>query len=389
MPRAQAAPLCVFIHDSIRAQAQRRPDAIALQDERGVRYSYARLEQFSSQWAQRLRRHGVGPEVKVGLCMARSCDMIVAALAILKAGGAYVSLDPSYPMEGLRKQVHDAQLQLILVDDAQPVAAELGAPQCLHWTAEDVSSECSSAPDVALSCDNLAYVVYTSGSTGQPKGVGVSHRALMQHVSAIVSDYGLSPEDCAMQFASLSFDASVEQWAGPLCAGARLFIRGDELWTPEQALRVLRDQAVTWFEMPPGLLLELARAALARGERIPVRACTAGGEAIARESLQTILRAIAPAPLINAYGPTEAVISPMTWHASDAAQCTTPYALIGRTVGARRAYESSMSVVASRAVTFIARDLRPSASCQIRMRRSRARACTARVIWLASRQTAM
>ena len=178
--------------------------------------------------------------------------MIVGALAILKAGGAYVSLDPSYPLERLRTVVADAKLSLIVGERAQPIAAKLGVERCVWLDEDDVGGEPDTAPVVQLSGENLAYVVYTSGSTGRPKGVGVSHAALAQHIAAIGADYGMTPDDCSLHFASLSFDAGVEQWASPLTHGARLFIRGDALWSAERAVRCCARRGVSWFEMPRG-----------------------------------------------------------------------------------------------------------------------------------------
>jgi len=338
-PRVPArAPTTLFVHEAISAQAAVRPDAIALRGESGAGYSYAQLDQLSSQWAHRLRRYGVGPEVRVGLCLGRSPDMILAALAISKAGGAYVALDPSYPLERLRAIVEDAQLALIVTQRTQLVAAELDVARRIWFDAEYVGDESVKAPALVLSPHNLAYIVYTSGSTGRPKGVAVSHGPLAQHIAAAGADYGMQPEDCAVHFASLSFDAGVEQWVSPLVHGARLVVRGDELWSTERTLAVLREHNVSWFDATPGYLQELARTALSRGERVRLRGCIAGGEALQRESLSVILQAIEPALLINCYGPTEAVITPMTWHVADASQCQTAYAPIGRVVGARSAY---------------------------------------------------
>jgi amino acid adenylation domain-containing protein/non-ribosomal peptide synthase protein (TIGR01720 family) len=328
-----------FVHVHIDQLAAEQPDAIALDGETGeAPWTYARLERTSNQWAARLRELGVGPESKVGLCVSRSPRMVMAALAILKAGAAYVPLDPSYPLARLRAGVVDDGVHCVLGERSVAPGAQLGAATLLCCDVDDVSGYPTQRPDVALHGEHLAYVVYTSGSTGRPKGVGVSHAALAQHVAAIGRDYGMRRDDCALHFASIGFDAGTEQWVSPLVHGARLFIRGDELWSAERALEVLRERKVSWFEMPPGYLHELARAALERGERLQLRACSAGGEAVSRETLLTMLQAVHPAPVINGYGPTETVITPMTWHAYDSATCSTAYAPIGRVIGPRASY---------------------------------------------------
>ncbi|HET8938445.1 MAG TPA: amino acid adenylation domain-containing protein, partial [Polyangiales bacterium] len=335
-PQREAADAAQpFVHVRIDQRAAERPDAIALEGETGeAPWTYARLEQLSNQWACRLRELGVGPESRVGLCVSRSPRMVMGALAILKAGAAYVPLDPSYPRQRLQAIIEDAGVRCVLGEQQ----TQLRAAAVLCLDVEDVSGYCAQRPQFALSGDHLAYVVYTSGSTGRPKGVGVSHSALMQHVAAIGCDYGMRPEDCALHFASIGFDAGVEQWVSPLAHGARLFIRGDDLWSAERALQVLREREVSWFEMPPGYLQELARAALERGQRLQLRACSAGGEAVSRDGLSLMLRAVSPAPVINGYGPTESVITPMTWHARAATDCNTAYAPIGRVIGPRRSY---------------------------------------------------
>jgi amino acid adenylation domain-containing protein len=331
-------PESLFVHTCVALQAERRPDAVALEDERGVRYSYAQLERAANQSAQRLRQYGVGPEVKVGLCLQRSSEMVMATLAISKAGGAYVSLDPSYPSERLRAIASDAGLALIITERQQLVAAQLGVARLVFLDAEDVRGEPPAAPSVALSPENLAYVVYTSGSTGKPKGVGVSHAALTRHLAAIGADYRMTEADCALHFASLSFDAGIEQWASPLMYGARVFVRGDELWSAQQALELFRERGVSWFDVPPGYVRELAHAALERNETLHLRACSASAEALSRETLGLVLEAVGPAPVVNGYGPTEAVITPMTWHVRELSECTAAYAPIGRVVGPRRGY---------------------------------------------------
>ncbi|MEY4582041.1 MAG: hypothetical protein RL701_6744, partial [Pseudomonadota bacterium] len=322
-----------FVHLRIAEQARLRPTAIALQGERAQdALSYAELDRLSNQWAQRLRASGVGPDVLVGLCTSRSPRMVVGALAVLKAGGAYVALDPSYPLDRLRSIVADAGVSCLLAERSQPIAAELGAGAC-HWLdSDDVSHESSEAPTSGLSPRNLAYVVYTSGSTGTPKGVGVEHGAWAEHIAAIGVNYGMRADDCALHFASMSFDVGVEQWACPLTHGARVFIRGDELWSAERAIQLMREHGITWLDASPAYLRELAEYALAHDTTLPLRACLVGGEALSRENLGIILRALGAAPLINAYGPTEAVITPMTWRATPSA---TAYAPIGRAVGAR------------------------------------------------------
>jgi len=338
-----------FVHVCVAEQARLRPDAVALQAESGELTTYAQLERSANQWAQRLRACGVREESRVGLLFERSPRTLLAALAVWKAGAAFVALDPSQAPSRLASMLADAGAHVILTERTQLTAAELGV-QCLWLDADDVSSEPSEPPAVALTEHHLAYLVYTSGSTGRPKAVAVAHGALTQHLEAIGRDYSVSAEDCVLQFAPLSFDASLEQWAGALMHGARVFVRGAELWSAERAFELVRSYAISVLDVPPAYLRELAEHALARGELLPVRLCVVGGEALPRESLERISLALGSGRLVNAYGPTEAVITPMTWHGPvDVSTVSTAYAPIGRVVGARASYvlDADLNLAAS------------------------------------------
>ena len=337
----------MLVHERIAEHARVRPDAVALEGESGETLTYAVLERRANQWAQRLRACGVRGESRVGLLLDRSPRMLLAAVSVWKAGAAFVALDPSQPVTRLESMLQDAGVNVLLSERTlQPTAAAMNIARCLWLDADDVSAESDAALTIALTERHLAYLIYTSGSTGRPKAVAVEHGALVQHLEAIGRDYGLTADDCALEFAPISFDASVEQWAAPLVHGARVFIRGAELWSAEQALELIRTRGISSMQVPPAYLRQLAEAALARSEHLPLRMSSVGGEALPRESLERILLALGPAELVNAYGPTEAVITPMTWHAAPGG--STAYAPIGRVVGPRASYvlDADLNLVA-------------------------------------------
>ena len=177
---------------------------------------------------------GVKPEVKVGIAVERSMEMIVGLLAILKAGGAYVPLDPEYPQERLNYMVADSGISLLLsqghIINRIPRSPELPVLELelLDWK---VGLETN--PGITLHRDNLAYVIYTSGSTGKPKGVMVAHGPLAMHLAAIRQIYDVQPGDRELMFFSMNFDAAAEQWMTPLSSGATIVVPSAQ-WTRDR-----------------------------------------------------------------------------------------------------------------------------------------------------------
>ncbi|MBH3510366.1 amino acid adenylation domain-containing protein, partial [Pseudomonas aeruginosa] len=175
-------------------------------------------------------------------------------------------------------------------------------------------------------------VIYTSGSTGQPKGVAVSQAALVAHCQAAARTYGVGPGDCQLQFASISFDAAAEQLFVPLLAGARVLLGDAGQWSAQHLADEVERHAVTILDLPPAYLQQQAEELRHAGRRIAVRACILGGEAWDASLLTQ--QAVQAEAWFNAYGPTEAVITPLAWH------CRTQEGgapAIGRALGARRA----------------------------------------------------
>ncbi|WP_416146531.1 condensation domain-containing protein, partial [Pseudomonas rhodesiae] len=176
---ARDYPQNQWVHHLIEAQAKRQPQATALVFAE-QRIDYAELNRRANRLAHRLIEAGVGPDVRVGLAVERSFDMVIGLLAVLKAGGAYVPLDPDYPRERLAYMLDDSGVQLLLTQ--APLLGQLPIPQGLETLILGESSYeqySEQNPAVALDGENLAYVIYTSGSTGQPKGAGNRHSALL------------------------------------------------------------------------------------------------------------------------------------------------------------------------------------------------------------------
>ena len=320
-----------LIADRMRAQ----PDAVAV--EMGDRaLSYAELDARARALAHRLVARGVGPDVRVGIAMKRSPEAIVAFLGVLMAGGAYVPLDVALPPDRLARMIDDSGMTLLLAHrellprlPGSPGVERLLFDEFAHDESDDV-------PLPAVHPDNLAYVIYTSGSTGHPKGVAVSHGPLAMHCAATAAIYGMRAGSREFHFMSFSFDGAHERWLTPLVIGARIALRDDELWTAERTLAALGHHGATNAAFPPAYLSQLADAAQAAGEAPPVELYVFGGEAMPRASYEQVRTALRPRTLINGYGPTETVVTPMIWKArAEDPTFDCAYAPIGRPVGER------------------------------------------------------
>ncbi|WP_375745201.1 non-ribosomal peptide synthase/polyketide synthase [Corallococcus interemptor] len=289
-------------HERFAQWAARAPDATALvfQDQR---VSYRELERRANQLAHRLSGLGVGPEVRVALCLERSVELVVGILAVLKAGGAYVPLDPSFPRERLAYMLEDSGARLTLTQPhlAKDLTALGVAVHVLEPGAPLTQGMPDTAPSSALHADTLAYLIYTSGSTGRPKGTLLTHRGLRNTALAAVQAHGFHPESRVLQFAPIGFDASVCEVFATLLAGATLVLASREALLPGPPLHaVLKDQAVTAVTLTPSVLAQL------EPEGLPaLTTVISAGEACPPEVARRWSRG---RKLLNAYGPTEVTI---------------------------------------------------------------------------------
>ncbi|MBS4078114.1 non-ribosomal peptide synthase/polyketide synthase [Pseudomonas rustica] len=334
----QAYPVELAVHHRYARLAAQQPDRTAVIFD-GQHFSYGDIDARANRLAHELVARGVGAEVRVGVALPRSEGLIVALLAVLKAGGAYVPLDTSYPRERLAYLMEDSGLALLLTDSrvtAQlPIADTLTVLELDHL---DLSAHPAQAPIVALDPHNLAYVIYTSGSTGNPKGVSVSHGPLAMHCLAIGERYEMRDSDCEFHFMSFAFDGAHERWLTSLTHGGSLLIRDDSLWTPEQTYNAMIEHGVTVVAFPPVYLQQLAEHAERVGNPPKVRIYCFGGDAVPNASFERVKRALNPEYIINGYGPTETVVTPLIWKAGRDEPCGAAYAPIGSRIGDRSAY---------------------------------------------------
>ncbi|WP_328700974.1 non-ribosomal peptide synthetase, partial [Corallococcus silvisoli] len=282
-------------------QAARAPDAVAL-EAGGVRLTYAELEARANQLAHHLRGQGVRLGTPVGLCAGRSREMVVATLAILKAGGAYVPLDPSYPPERLEFMARDARIPLLLVEPGREAGLTGLAARVVvldpSW--RTFSDEPTDAPRVDIPAEALAYVMFTSGSTGWPKGVGVPHRSVARLVKG-VSFFHAGPGDTVLQLAPTSFDAATLELWGALLHGARLFLYPPDMLSLEELEATLERERISVLFLTTSLLEQMA---LTRPEALArVGQVLTGGDVLSPVAARKLLDA--GGTVVNGYGPTE------------------------------------------------------------------------------------
>jgi amino acid adenylation domain-containing protein len=306
---------CIF--ELIEEQARRTPEAAAV-EHHDEALSYREFNRRANQLAHHLRKHGVGPDTPVGVCLTPSLNLTVALLAVLKAGGACLPLDPGYPKERLEYMVHDARIPLLLTEDA--IADTLGADIAGTGTNvirldsgwEEIAGGSGENLEKNVTPDNLAYLIYTSGSTGKPKGVMLPHRGLVNYITAAIRLYGLIPADRQLQFSSISFDIAIEEMFPTWSAGATLVLRSRDFsvagsdfltWARRQRLTLITVATAYWHE----LVHELKESGAALPETL--RLVVVGGEKAQPQALEA-WRKIAGARVrwINTYGPTEASV---------------------------------------------------------------------------------
>ncbi len=284
-------------------QVQRTPDAVALVDgERTL--SFSQLNAAAEALARRLLSRGVGLEDRVALLLERSEAFVVSMLATLKVGAAFVPVDPGLPEARIAFLLEDAGIKAVL--SLRPLASKLPSEVTPVWVDEaEPPGECTFPP---LSPDRLAYVLYTSGSTGQPKGVMVPHAAIANRMQWIQSAYPLDTSDAVLLKAPLSFDVSVSELFWPLTSGARLVVAPPGAQRdPELLAQVVEQQGITVLHFVPSLLqLFLEAHELPRRGR-GLRHVLCGGEALTPELKARFFQRLT-ARLHQLYGPTEASI---------------------------------------------------------------------------------
>ncbi|HEY0735639.1 MAG TPA: amino acid adenylation domain-containing protein, partial [Herpetosiphonaceae bacterium] len=321
-------PAFACIHDLVAAQAARTPDLPALVAGDQT-LSYAALNARANQLAHELHTHGVGPEVRVGVYLDRTADLLVALLAVLKAGGCYVPLDPAYPAERIQFMLADTQAPVILTDRQHRARLPEHTAHTICFDAEwpRIAQHASTDPVTAVQPANLAYLIYTSGSTGRPKGVAIAHASAVALLHWAHHTFAAADLAHVAAGTSICFDLSIFELFVPLSGGGTVQLLANALEIP-----TLADTPVTLLNTVPSVIAEVLRS----GALPPsVRVINLAGEPLSRALTDALYAAAPRARVYNLYGPSEdTTYSTGTLVASDDTSAPT----IGRPIDHTQAY---------------------------------------------------
>jgi amino acid adenylation domain-containing protein len=287
---------------------------VAVIDAEGRTLSYGEIEAQSNRLAHMLRARGIARGQRVGLCIERSPEMLIAQLAVMKAGAAYVPLDPDYPVDRLRYMAADADLSAILTQrSASAILDGLNVPMLAVDDADLTAGHSSDAlkpqPELDATPADEAYLIYTSGSTGQPKGVRVPHRGVVNFLAGMVKMPGLAADDCVLAITSPSFDPSVLDLLLPLVVRAKVVIASQQQVHEPAALRELLERhGATLLQATPSAWRALIETGWTGS---PGFRALIGGESLPPILAERLMER--SAELWNIYGPTETTVWTTAW----------------------------------------------------------------------------
>ncbi|WP_163864655.1 non-ribosomal peptide synthetase [Myxococcus eversor] len=306
--RAEGGASGPCLHELFEAHAARTPDACALVVGHWE-LTYGELDQQSDRLAVSLQALGVGPETRVGVCMERSPGLIVSLLAVLKAGGTFLALDPDEPPARLRRIVGDAHPRVLLTSGAHPELEAVATVLHVDTSGAHFLDAIGKRLRRDVTPDHLAYVLYTSGSTGQPKGTEVTHRSIVNYLKWSVEAYRLDEGTGSPVLGSISFDGTLTSLFAPLISGRALFLlpRGQEL--DLLSSRDYLEQGFSFIKLTPSHLRAFDGLGRLREVLERTHAVVLGGEGLHGGDLETWREQRLAARIINEYGPTEAAVA--------------------------------------------------------------------------------
>lgn len=299
----RAESYTLTVPEMVQRQAAAAPGALAVSCG-AQRITYRELSERSNQLAHYLQMLGARAGTLVGLCVERSADFPVAALAILKTGSAYLPLDTKTPSERVRQMLAAAHVPLLITNSglADSLSGDARKVVALDKCAAELSQSSTAPIEVAIRPGQIAYVIYTSGSTGAPKAVQITHGSLLNLVLWHCDAFGISPQDRSTQLASIGFDAAVWEVWSHLSAGASLHVVDDETRAQPDKLRdfLLRENISISF-VPTPIAEQMLR--ITWPEKVPLRFLLTGAD-----TLRQYPPANLPFTLVNNYGPTECAV---------------------------------------------------------------------------------
>jgi amino acid adenylation domain-containing protein len=297
--------------DAFREAVERHAGRVAMRWD-GGQCSYRELDRWSNRITNLLIRRGVQPGDHVAVLLPRTPELPVSLLAVLKTGAAYLPINPAHPAERISRILTDSDAACVITDRAGAATLPDGTTIIsLDAEKEAIARDPDHDPRVEIPPDADAYLIYTSGSTGEPKGVRVTHRNLLSHNTAFLDYAALEPDDRALQFGSISFDASAEEIYPTWLAGARLVLRPENLLDSlDRFTAWVESEQVTILNLPTAFWHELARGLPDLSLPDCVRLVVIGGEEASLDAWRQWAKHVpAGVLLVNSYGPTETTIS--------------------------------------------------------------------------------
>jgi len=316
--RQLAGAIDMPLHCEVETVAARTPDALAVVDHDGTRLSYRELDTAANRLAHRLRRHGAGPGVPVGVCLHRGADLVTSLLATWKAGGAYLPLDPELPALRITDMLAGAAPPVVVTHAALaagfptratfPTAAAFPAVVVLDADRDALAAEPGTAPGGGAGPDDPAYVLHPSDSTGAPQGVQVGHRGVHDRIAWTQDTYRLEPADRVLQQAPCGSDVSVWESIWPLVTGATVVVAAPGGHRDPRYLHELVTRAgVTTLHLAPTMLRAFLDATQGRGLG-QVRRVFTSGEALPADIATRFLTTWPHIELRDLSGPARAAI---------------------------------------------------------------------------------
>ena len=335
---ARPYPLEVCVHELFEQQVGKTPEAIAVVCEQ-QRFTYAELDARTNRLAHHLRSLGVGPEVRVAICFERSAEVVVAMLAVLKAGGAYVPLDPSHPRDRLLQVCQGAEASIVVTNTTHRGLVASAGTHLVDLDAEAISAAPAGPLQSGANPSHLAYVLFTSGSTGIPKGVGITHQNLVNYVHGLAQRVEFPANATYAHVSTFSADLGNTVLFPPLCLGGTLHVISQDAVMDAHRMGAYFDEhRIDCLKIAPSHLSALMSGP--HPERVlPRKILILGGEASTWEFIERIANLSPNTRIFNHYGPTETTVG-VVMHGieRDRRNETAPTVPLGRPLPNSRVY---------------------------------------------------